>query len=183
MSRSTFLLPDEELDTLCTQYSFTGIPRVAKPIEKKIRSYKFGSMFESGGAGAVSTVDDYMKFLEALRVGDVILKSETIDFMHQNRLNETNSQNYWYTNYGYGLGVRTPKAPSTTDFGWGGAAGAFLMVDRKNNITAYHAQHTLNSPNSAQRRALPLIISECLLGKNAEKHTDNAGEDVLQRYQ
>ena len=74
MNDSTFLLPEDELDTLCTQYRFSGIPRKAKAIDKNIMLYKLGSMYESGGAGCISTVDDYMKFLEALRVGDVILK-------------------------------------------------------------------------------------------------------------
>lgn len=183
MHRSTFMLPEEELDTLCTQYAFTGIPRVARPIDKHIRSYKLGSMYESGGAGGISTVDDYMKFLEALRVGNVILKNETIDLMCEDRLTDLTRRNYWYTNYGYGLGVRSPMAGVSNDFGWGGAAGAYLMIDRANGITAYHAQHTLNSPNSAQRRALAQVITECILGGERARSVDTAGESTLQQYQ
>ncbi len=183
MKDSTFNLPDAELDTLCTQYRFSGIPRTPVDIGKNIALYKLGSMYESGGAGCISTVDDYVKFLEAVRVGDVILKNETIDFMCRDRLNEQTRQNYWYPNYGYGLGVRCPKEGYTTDFGWGGAAGAYLMIDRVNGITAYHAQHTLNSPNSAERRALAQVITECILGTKAKKTNDNASEDTLSKYQ
>ena len=85
--------------------------------------------------------------------------------------------------YGYGLGVRAPLAGISTDFGWGGAAGAYLLVDRVNGITAYHAQHTLNSPNSAQRRALAQVITECLLGGERARSVDTAGESTLQQYQ
>ena len=183
MAKSTFNLPETELDTLCTQYNFTGIPRKAKEISKNIFLYKFGPMYEAGGAGLISTVDDMMKFLEALRVGNVILKSETVDLMCRDRLNEATRKKYWYQNYGYGLGVRCPKEPYTSDFGWSGAAGSYMMIDRKNGITAYHAQHTINSPNSAARRALAKVITECVLGTSTENQSDNADEKTLEKYQ
>ena len=183
MHDSTFNLPEDGLDTLCTQYRFSGIPRKAKAIDKNIQFYKFGPMYESGGAGCISTVDDMMRFLEALRVGDVILKSETIDLMCRDHLNDLTREKYWYPNYGYGLGVRCPKTPYTTDFGWGGAAGAYVMIDRKNGITACHAQHTINSPNSAERRALAGIITECIMGKSTEKADAKENEHTLEKYQ
>ena len=183
LGETTFLLPDGELDILCTQYRFSGIPRTAKEIDKGIMLYKLGSEYESGGAGAISTVDDMMKFLEALRVGDVILKNEMIELMCTDMLDDMTRKSYWYRDYGYGLGVRCPKEGYTTDFGWGGAAGAYLMIDRKNGITAYHAQHTLNSPNSAERRALARVITECITGKSTDTATDNALEDTLSKYQ
>ncbi len=183
MKDSTFNLPESELDTLCTQYNFTGIPRKAKEISKNVYMYKFGPLYEAGGASAVSTVDDMIKFLEALRVGDVILKSDTIDFMCIDRLTEQTRTNYWYPNYGYGLGVRCPKEPFSTDFGWSGAAGSYMIVDRVNGITAYHAQHTLNSPNSAERRALAGIITECIMGKSTEKADARESENMLEKYQ
>lgn len=183
MTNSTFNLPEKELDTLCAQYKFTGTPR--KPIkdEKRLLLCNLGSKYESGGAGAISTVDDYMKFLEALRVGDVILARETIDLMTADHLNDATRKDYWYPNYGYGLGVRCPKAPFTTDFGWSGAAGAYHMVDRERGVTAYHAQHTLNSPNSAKRRELAKVITECIFGGRTDAVTSTAAESTLEKYQ
>lgn len=183
MTKSTFLLPEDELDTLLSQYRFVGTPRKAKKIDKNIFLYKLGREYESGGAGAISTVDDMMKFLEALRVGGVILKNETIELMCRDRLNDATRAGYWYSDYGYGLGVRCPKAPYTTDFGWGGAAGGYLMVDRVNGIIAYHAQHTLNSPNSAQRRALAKIITECIVGRGDEYSCADAPIAKWEKYQ
>lgn len=167
MSMSTFSLPESELDTICTQYNFTGIPRKPKAIGKGIYLFKLGSEYESGGAGMISTVEDFMKFNEALRAGDVILSKETTDLMSSDKLNDVTRKNYLYSDYGYGLGVRCPKAPFTSDFGWSGAAGAYHMIDRERGVTAYHAQHTLNSPNSAKRRALAKVITECILESGA----------------
>jgi len=40
------------------------------------------------GAGCVSTVEDYIKYLEALRIGDVLLKKKTHAMMAEKRLPE-----------------------------------------------------------------------------------------------
>jgi hypothetical protein len=55
----------------------------------------------------------------------------------------------------YGLGVRCPHENGRyTDFGWGGAAGAFLAVDMKNEISLYFASHLLSSPTQGIRSML-----------------------------
>lgn len=180
MSRSTFLLPEEELDTICEQYIFDNNSKTAKNCGKEIMYYKFGSMYESGGAGAISTVDDYMKLLEALRTG-ALLKSETVDLMLCDCLDEKLRKGYWYPDYGYGLGVRTPKFDmNTTDFGWGGAAGAYWAIDRQNGISVYYAQHMLNSPNKQGRYTLYATLKEDLFG-TAQK-SDFALDSKLSQY-
>lgn len=166
MNNSTFLLPPEELDSICGQYIFDTKTKTAKNCGKNIMYYKFGSMYESGGAGAISTVEDYIKLLEALRKGDIILKRETVDLMLKDCMTENLRKYYWYPDYGYGLGVRTPMPQEgTTDFGWGGAAGAYFAVDRENGIVMYYAQHMLNSPNKQQRYILYATVKEDLFGK------------------
>jgi multiple sugar transport system permease protein len=54
---------------------------------------------------------------------------------------------YWGSaGYGYGLGVRVPLGDGKrTDYGWGGAAGAFAAVDPVNDITVYYSQHVIAS--------------------------------------
>lgn len=156
MSHSTYLLPEEELETVSTQYVFNSETRKAEICPKTI-DYRLGSEYESGGAGCVSTVDDYMKFLEALRIGDVILKSETIELMSTNQLTPQQAEIFeeWKAARGYGLGVSCPKAPGMgSDFGWGGAAGAFPLIDRKHGLTFFYAQHVLVSDNDS--RNIPL---------------------------
>ena len=56
-----------------------------------------------------------------------------------------------FRGYGYGLGVRThidrtagSLAP-LGEFGWAGAAGAYIGIDPKNQLSIFYVQHMLNS--------------------------------------
>ena len=159
MSRSTFLLPDSELGRIAAQYDWAEGKR--ERLGPGIWVYKFGSAYASGGAGCISTVDDYIRFAEGLRTGETLLKRETIRLMATDRLSEAQNATYMKRgNNGYGLGVRTPLPPCT-DFGWGGAAGAYLSVDIPHGISLYYAQHMLHSPN----RLLRSVIYEYILAE------------------
>ncbi len=164
MDDSTFMLPDDELESITPQYKFENGKAIS--IGKPIVTYKLGSEYASGGAGCISTVDDYMKFLEALRVGDRILKKETIDLMTTDRLSPEQARAYASPTHGYGLGMRTPKKGSFfTDFGWGGAAGAFLAVDRDNGLSIYYAQQILSSPSQGIRFWIYRFVMAELMGR------------------
>ncbi|MBE5734504.1 MAG: beta-lactamase family protein [Clostridiales bacterium] len=147
----TFNLPEEKLSKVCKQFDHgtNGF----MPVDRTIQRYKFGTEYESGGAGGVCTVNAYMKFLEAFRTGK-LLKEETMALMMQDHLSESQKKTFWGSKgYSYGLGVRVPDCSNKrTDIGWGGAAGAFAAVDFKNNISLYYAQHVLNSPNRNLRK-------------------------------
>ena len=182
MENSTFLLPKEKLDLVCEQYDYDDAVKLYRPTGPEVQAYKFGSMYESGGAGMVSTVEDYMKFLEAMRVGDVILKKETIDLMTTNMLTEKQAETFWQKDvYYYGLGVRCPVEGKSFDFGWGGAAGSFLLVDRKHNITAFYAQHVLHSPTGNLRTRIAPTIIEQFAGE-VPTHGITLDEEVLKKY-
>ncbi len=146
MSNTTFLLKDGEEKTIIPIYRLDNETREMVNCTHQPHDYIIGSEYASGGAGGVSTVEDYIKYLEAMRKGDVILKKETIDMMCVNQFTDEQLKRYWHPEYGYGLGVRCTKGnDDITDFGWGGAAGAYLVIDRVNNITLYYAQHQLTS--------------------------------------
>lgn len=164
MYRSTFLLDDSRLEEIVNQYEYCADKGIVEC--DKTNGYKLGSEFESGGAGCISTVEDYIKFLEALRIGNVILKEETIDMLATNQLtkeqiqrSQQNIQSYWEKDYGYGLGQRCPQDDKKCDFGWGGAAGAYYAIDRKNNITFYLGVHVLDYAEFQNTRVeiLPII--------------------------
>ena len=76
MRSSTFLLPEKELGKVCAQYRYFE-DRGYVNVGKEIQDFKFGSESESGGAGLVRTVEDYIQFLEGLRLGK-ILNTENI---------------------------------------------------------------------------------------------------------
>ena len=162
MNDSTFMLPDEELSTVSEQYRFIdGAPR---NIGKNISTYKLGGEYASGGAGCISTVEDYMRFLEGLRTHK-LLKPETLALMMTDRLTDEQKSTYWTKEtHGYGLGVRCPGIHEKyLDFGWGGAACAFLAVDTQNEISLYFGAHLLNSPISGHRSKLYRFVKAELL--------------------
>lgn len=179
MKDSDFMHPIEDWDGFARKYIYKADTGELKPWWKN--TYRVGKEYASGGAGCVTTVDDFIKFLEALRVGDVILKKDTISLMAKDRLTEKQRATYTYGTscIGYGLGMRTPREdPEHTEFGWSGAAGAFASVDPVNNITFFLAQHVLRPPNRAQRYWLYPAIKADLSGKKIDipidEHDDKA---------
>ena len=120
----------------------------------------FGENYDSGGAGIITTVDDYAKFAAALANSGTglnnnrILSSATVKLMKTNQLNEAQRKTMnWrrLRGYGYGLGVRTliDKAESGSnssigEIGWGGAAGATIIADTEEKVALFYAHHMLN---------------------------------------
>lgn len=163
MDNSTFMLPEDEIDTISRQYRFKDGNAVN--VGKNIVEYKLGDEYASGGAGCISTVDDYIKFLEGLRTYR-LLKPETVKEMMTDRLSEEQRSTYWTRDtHGYGLGVRCPKGNNKfNDFGWGGAAGAFLAIDLENEISLYFGTHLLSSPTQGIRSMLYRFIVDEMAG-------------------
>lgn len=153
MADSTFGLPGDKAERVCAQYTYDREAKKYINIGKETYRYRLGTEYESGGAGCVTTVADYMKFLEGMRCGKV-LRAETIELMKRNRLSEEQLKSFWgAAEYGYGLGVRVPLASKKrTDYGWGGAAGAFAAIDDVNGISLYYSQHVLASPVAPVRK-------------------------------
>ena len=147
MARTTFLLPAGEVDSLCAQYRYEAATGRTVDMGRG-NTYRLGSEYASGGAGCVTTVEDYIRFLEALRKGE-LLSSDTLRLMTTDTMPAHLRPGYILSDtHGYGLGVRCPRegAPST-DFGWDGAAGAFLAIDPALDVSLYYAQHVRFPPN------------------------------------
>lgn len=163
MTRSTLLPDASDVDSLCAQYDYNAAEARTVRISGENR-YRFGTAFESGGAGCVSTVEDYIRFLEGLRTGK-LLKPETIALMTKNRMSEAQAVHYWVgKDYGYGLGVRCSNARETFyDYGWGGAAGAYLMIDPTHEISVFYAQHVLTSPIREMRPQIRDVVNQILI--------------------
>ncbi len=136
-------------------YSLKAVPKAAEC------PYILSERYESGGAGMISTLEDYAIFVDAMACGTSkdgyrILKPESIRLMQTNQLGEQSLKTYLVSGYrkagyGYGCGVRTmmdPKAALSKgpvgEFGWDGAAGAYCLIDPENHISLYFAMHVLN---------------------------------------
>lgn len=175
MTHSTFNLPEDELDTIAAQYRFHPETHERYNCGKNIMFYKLGREYESGGAGCISTAEDYMKFLEGLRTAK-LLKAETVQLIATDRLEGPARVAAGCNLRGYGLGVRCPRKENPgrlTDFGWGGAAGAGFGIDPVHNVSFLYIQHVLNSPVQAVKHKLYEYIIDALDGVDS-KNTGNA---------
>lgn len=146
---------------MAAQYRFNEKTRVAQPIPLT-NSYVLGPDYDSGGAGMISTLRDMSIFADMLACGGIgetgarILSPATIDLMRENQLDAVRLDDFHrafpqFRGYGYGLGVRThidrtagSLAP-LGEFGWAGAAGAYIGIDPKNQLSIFYVQHMLNS--------------------------------------
>lgn len=160
MNDTYFVLPQEKQPRLALQYSFSSDTGVISHIGPKA-AYKLGPEYESGGAGLISSVDDYMKFANTLcnfgtsERGVRILGRRAVELMRRNHLDAAAAATFnWaqLAGYGYGLGVRTLIDPAAGgalspvgEFGWAGAAGAYVLIDPDNRLTLFYIQHMLNS--------------------------------------
>jgi CubicO group peptidase (beta-lactamase class C family) len=152
MTQTCYQPGGEPLADLAPLYRFhkdTG-DRVLQPALDRV-----GPCFVSGGGGCISTAEDYMKFAEALRTGERLLKQQTIDLIAQDHLTERQKRTYTLKNMNYGLGMWSPKpGQQRQDIGWGGAGGVLLAVDRSRGLSFVYMQHMLNSPNQGLRGKL-----------------------------
>lgn len=140
-----------------------------------ITDYKAPPAFESGGAGLVSTVDDYMRFTRMLLNGGEldgvrILSENTVAFMTQDQM--TNEQYYSMQygstkGYGYGSFMRVLKstAQATTngdigEYGWDGWTGTYFTVNpKKNLIIIYFIQKCGTGMDDITKRLRQIVYS------------------------
>ena len=138
-----------------------------------------GVGYDSGGAGITTSVSDYSAFCAALacggvsRTGERIISRASIDLLRENQLTTPALMQYFnwsqLRGYGYGLGVRTlidkAKSGSTGnlgEFGWGGAAGATVLVDPSIRLSVFYTHHMLNPQEDYYQPRLRNVIYSCL---------------------
>lgn len=138
----------------------------------------FGPEYDSGGAGIVSTIRDYIKFCSALACGGLgatgerILSPGTIELLKTNQLNKQQlADANWpvLRGYGYGLGVRTTLDRAVAgytggagEFGWGGAAGASVYMDTERKMAMVYAHHMLNPQEDYYQPRVRNVLYTCL---------------------
>ena len=155
MKEIWYQVPKGEEYRLAAQYAMDF--RTGEMKKQGGNTFRLSEKYESGGAGVVTTVDEYSKLLDALACGGVgatgnrILKEESVKAIGTNRLTPDEVKEFQQgmrLGYGYGLGVRVlmeegyAKSP-VGEFGWDGAAGAYALIDPINHISVYYAQQIL----------------------------------------
>lgn len=154
LTGTAFLSELRDVSSLCPQYEAKsgGYQRRALDL-----TYAPHPDYDSGGAGIVTTADDYIRFLDALVCGK-ILRPETLSLMTRDVLTPIMRRDFCWPQlkgYGYGLGLRVPPENSSlSDCGWGGAAGAYTLFDLKRQLSMCFFTQVLNADETILYPAL-----------------------------
>ncbi|MBP3570210.1 MAG: serine hydrolase [Lachnospiraceae bacterium] len=150
MKDTGFYVPEEKWNRFAVSYENWSTGSLVPMLHSHLGEYyKSDVAFESGGAGMVSTINDYAKFAQMLlnkgKLGDVrILGKKTVEFMAQNHLTEAQKVDYTWDStrgYGYGclmrclenLGVAGTNG-SIGEFGWDGWTGNYVTINPEENM-------------------------------------------------
>ena len=158
-------MKDTDFDTtdapraLSALYSWDG-EKKRVVLQPSKNNFVLSPAYYSGGAGLCATASDYAAFADAMACGGVggsgarILKDASIERLRAERLSSFSAiQQFSCTcgpDYGYGLGVRTRSrfdhgvVSALGEFGWDGAAGAFLMAIPERRLSMFYVQHVLS---------------------------------------
>ena len=150
MKDTGFYVPAEKLGRFAQAYEPTEDGQLVPHIGSHLGEYyKEDVAFESGGAGLVSTLDDYSHFASMLThkgmyQGRQILGRKTVEFMTQNRLTEHQRRTLiWDSVLGYGYGclmrvlIDQGAAGSNAtlgEFGWDGWTGNYVTMDSTEDL-------------------------------------------------
>lgn len=152
MTDTDFYVPEEKRDRFAEIY-IRGEDGKLAPCDWQhlglVYKYTKRPEFEIGGAGLVSTVNDYEKFAQMLLNGGEyngvrIISRKAAQLITHNIITEQQMQTYnWDSCIGYGYGglMRTLLHPEITtvgckgEYGWDGWTGNYFCNDPENNLT------------------------------------------------
>lgn len=146
-------------DTAPKSYRIIKKYEYEKETDDAYREFHPTLKYISGGAGLISTVEDYSLFADALASGGIsadgyrLVSKESIELMKNPVFHVLNVKNTYTCvqgkDYGYGLGVRVRTEAlecgiPVGEFGWDGAAGSYVLVDTDNGISITAGMNILN---------------------------------------
>ena len=134
--------------------------------------------FQSGGAGLVSTIDDYAKFATMLMNngtfnGIEILKPHTVKYLTSSVLNEIQQKSFsnWVTLCGYSYGnlmrimtsiEEAGDLGSIGEYGWDGWLGPYFCNCPNDKLTLiFMIQKTDTGTTTLTRKLRNIILSSC----------------------
>jgi CubicO group peptidase (beta-lactamase class C family) len=184
MSETAFHAGPAQLDRLAALYA---------PHPETKRIVRFDAMGDAarrppdaflGGGGLVATAGDYLRFAEMLRRGGEldgvrILSPRTVEYLASNHLpGDTDLSTIGrplfaettFDGVGFGLGVSVTIDPvaakvpgSPGDFGWGGAASTWFMVDPVEDLTVMLFTQLLPSSTHPLRSQMKQLVHQALV--------------------
>jgi CubicO group peptidase (beta-lactamase class C family) len=177
MNDTHFYLPKNKVDRLATVYS----PKEGKPLEAAPTAGTMDSQGAyvngphksfSGGAGLLSTANDYYLFLQMMANkgelnGTRILAPNTVDLMTINHLSDNVA---FRPGQGFGLGFsivldkgQRGQPGSVGEYGWGGAYGSTYWVDPKEELVVVYFTQVRPSSIANDQAMLRALIYQALM--------------------
>ena len=182
MKDTHFYIPVDKQDRLTTVYSSTdnGIslsPDPGKRIEAGMIGqghYDIGPQKSfSGGAGLLSTAEDYATFLQMILNGGTlnkqrILSRKSVELMTVDHLGSIEFP--WTNGVGFGLGFSIVKdlgkrgtLGSEGEFGWGGAYHSTYWVDPKEDLVVVYFTQLIPANNIDDQQKLRSLIYQAII--------------------
>ena len=153
MVDTDFYVPEEKQDRFMQFYQYMPETQTLDPCTWQHLCLSHMHLkqptFESGGAGLVSTQDDYSKFVKMMLGmgtynGVRILGRKTVEWMTQNHLHDKQFEGYnWTELKGYGYGnlmrcmihtERSESIGSNGEYGWDGWLGSYVSMDPQEDL-------------------------------------------------
>ena len=184
MSDTAFWCSPDRAERMAALYMPTPGSLAAMRADAADRGVYHEPKLDGGGGGLVSTTGDYVRFAEMLRNrgeldGKRILSPRTVEYMASNHLPGNADLTAFgrplfaetsYDGVGFGLGMSVTLAPvaakvpgSVGDFGWGGAASTWFMVDPVEDLTLTFMTQLMPSSTHPLRSQLKQMVHQALV--------------------
>jgi len=181
MSDTFFGVPDDKLERFCQLYTRTDENSLKLLDASDNSRFRAPTDMHSGGGGLVSSMADYLRFVEMLRQGGSlgrarVLGRKTVELMMLNHLpgdmasmGQATFSEMPMTGIGFGLGGAILLDPakaqilgSTGEFTWGGMASTAFWIDRTEEISVVFMTQLIPSSSYPIRRELRVLVYQAL---------------------
>lgn len=184
MSDTAFWCTSDRAERISALYAAAPGTLAATRADAADRGVYHEPKLDGGGGGLVSTTGDYVRFAEMLRNrgeldGRRILAPRTVEYMASNHLPGNADLTAFgrplfaetsYDGVGFGLGMSVTLDPvaakvpgSVGDFGWGGAASTWFMVDPVEDLTLTFMTQLMPSSTHPLRSQLKQMVHQALI--------------------
>ncbi len=180
MNDTDFFVPANKQDRLAKVYQDRGkgLEEFHFPHLGVSNDMKTPPAFESGGAGLVSTIDDYARFVQMLlhggSLGNIsILSPQTVAFMTQAHLSPALDPYVWQweslSGCSYANLMRIMKDPGAAisisragEFGWDGWLGAYMTIDPADDMILLLMQQKTDTGTTPYTRKIRNVVFSAL---------------------
>ena len=172
MHDTFFNVPDDKMPRMAGSHLWNPEQQAMGPLPAGLLPPPSGITLFSGGAGLISTAQDYWRFCEMLRQGGSldgarILGPKTVQAMTMARLTPEVRDNgasehpashlYPGQSFGLGAGVITDPAQagvvsSKGEYSWGGIANTKFWIDPEEDLVVVFMTQVMGSPHSDRHR-------------------------------